>query len=374
MSGRIQAFITTLMTAISNCTLYSEEHASVETLVGKAHSILEEIIEETAPLSIMIVDSDLVINKSPLKNPGTHGLNLMRKMKKKGITGIEFLKGINEKEILRFNADISTQGKKPGKYPHIKTGVIDVRLGGLQVGDDIDLDPDGLAAFRKEQVNKVRETFSNFSPFRKLHSSGLEEVVTNFIITFRREANILNLISPVRTYSEYTYTHATNVAVLSMFQAETLGADDNLLHDIGIAALLHDVGKLFISQEILEKKGALADEEWDEIRKHTLYGARYLATVEGLPRLAPIVALEHHLRYDGKGYPDLRRVKRAQHLVSQIVAISDFFDALRSRRPYKRDWSIRDILVLLKEGTGSEFNPDLVENFSRTVVTALKRG
>ncbi len=374
MSGRIQAFITTMMTAISNCTLYSRDHASVDTLVKKAHDLLEEILEENSPLSVMIVDSDLVINKSPLKNPGTHGLNLMKKMKKKGITGIEFMKGINKNEILRFIADISEQGKKPGKYPHIKTGVIDVRLGGLQVGDDIDLDPDGLAAFRKEQVNKVRESFSTFSPFRKLHSSGLEEVVTNFIITFRREANILNLISPVRTYSEYTYTHATNVAVLSMFQAETLGADDNLLHDIGIAALLHDVGKLFISQEILEKKGTLVDEEWDEIRKHTLYGARYLATVDGLPRLAPIVALEHHLRYDGKGYPDLKREKKAQHLVSQIVAISDFFDALRSRRPYKRDWSIRDILVLLREGAGNEFNPDLVENFSRTVVTALKRG
>jgi len=374
MSGRIQAFITTLMTAISNCTLYSRDHASVETLVKKAYDLLEEILEENTPLSIMIVDSDLVINKAPLKNPGTHGLNLMKKMKKKGITGIEFMKGINKNEILRFIADISAQGKKPGKYPHIKTGVIDVRLSGLQVGDDIDLDPDGLAAFRKEQVSKVRESFSTFSPFRKLHSSGLEEVLTNFIITFRREANILNLISPVRTYSEYTYTHATNVAVLSMFQAETLGADDNLLHDIGIAALLHDVGKLFISQEILEKKGALTDTEWDEIRKHTLYGARYLSTVEGLPRLAPIVALEHHLRYDGKGYPDLRRVKKAQHLASQIVAISDFFDALRSRRPYKRDWSIRDILVLLREGAGNEFNPDLVKNFSRTVVTALKRG
>ncbi|RMG05050.1 MAG: HD domain-containing protein [Nitrospirae bacterium] len=324
------------------------------------------------PLSIMIVDNDLVINKNPLKTPGIHAVNLMKKLKRKGITGLEFEKGIKKPEILQFIDKLSSPERAPIRLPHIKTGVIDVRLGGLKIEGDLEFDPNDAAAFRKAQLEKAREFFTGFSPFKKLHSSGLEEIVMNFILTFRREANILSLISPVRTYSEYTYTHATNVSVLSMFQAETLGVDDELLHDIGIAALLHDVGKLFISEEILEKKGALNDEEWDEIRKHTLYGARYLATVEGIPRLAPVVALEHHLRYDGKGYPQLRWPKK-QHIVSQIVAISDFFDALRSRRPYKRDWSIKDILVLLKEGAGAEFNPELVDNFSRSLGIALKR-
>ncbi len=117
--------------------------------------------------------------------------------------------------------------------------------------------------------------------------------------------NILRLISPVKSYSEYTYTHATNVAVLSMFQAETLGIRDTLLRDIGISALLHDVGKLFISKDILEKSASLDKEEWEEIKMHPLYGARYLAKLEGIPSLAPIVAYEHHLRFDGKGYPSL---------------------------------------------------------------------
>ena len=128
----------------------------------------------------------------------------------------------------------------------------------------------------------VREVYEGVSPFKKLNIAGLEEIVVNFIVTFRKEVNILKLISPVKSYSEYTYTHATNVAVLTMFQAETLGGiRDILLRDIGIAALLHDVGKLFISKEILEKKGTLDQREWQEIRLHPLYGARYLAKVDG---------------------------------------------------------------------------------------------
>jgi HD-GYP domain-containing protein (c-di-GMP phosphodiesterase class II) len=157
-----------------------------------------------------------------------------------------------------------------------------------------------------------------------------------------------------------------------MFQAESLGVTDELLRDIGIAALLHDVGKLFISNEILEKNGPLNEDEWDEIRRHTLYGARYLTRTDGLTRLAPIVALEHHLRYNGQGYPKLNVTSKRQHICSQIVAISDFFDAMRSRRPYRRELETKEILSLMKTNADTEFNPFLLDNFLRIIVLTLK--
>ncbi|MEK7307266.1 MAG: HD domain-containing phosphohydrolase, partial [Nitrospirota bacterium] len=201
--------------------------------------------------------------------------------------------------------------------------------------------------------------------------AGLEEIVVNFVLAFRREANILKLISPVKSYSDYTYTHATNVAVLTMFQAESLGVKDKLSQEIGIAALLHDVGKLFVPKEILDKQGKLDEKEWEEIQRHTLYGAKYLAKIDGLVRIAPIVAMEHHMKYDGLGYPKYSHGTKAQHICSQIVSIADFFDALRSKRPYKKDWEIKEILALMKQNAGKDFNPFLVDNFSRTIMKAL---
>jgi HD-GYP domain-containing protein (c-di-GMP phosphodiesterase class II) len=209
------------------------------------------------------------------------------------------------------------------------------------------------------------------SPFKRLNVAGLEEIVVNFILTFRREASILKLISPVRTYSEYTYTHATNVAVLTMFQAETLGVSDALLRDIGIAALLHDVGKLFISNEILEKKGPLDQKEWEEVRSHPLCGAKYLAKMDGVPRLSAIVAMEHHLRFDGKGYPEQKLNGKKQHFCSQTVAIADYFDALRSRRPYRRELNIEEVLTLMKKESPGTFNEHLLNNFIRSILRAL---
>ena len=365
----IQEFISTFMSAISNCSLYSKEHTSVDNLARKALSILEELTKESESIEIMIIDHDLLLNKIPVREIGMQGNNFMKRLKRKGISRVDFLKGVIFSELKQFIADISAVDKDIRTYPHIRTGTVDVRLGGLKLDADINLD--SLSRFSSEQVEKLKDIYHNASPFKRLNVAGLEEIVVNFIITFKREANILKLISPVKSYSEYTYTHATNVAVLSMFQSETLGVKDDMLRDIGIAALLHDVGKLFISKEILEKKAALDDNEWQEIRLHPLYGARYLAKIEGIPRLASIVAFEHHLRYDGKGYPASTTTSKKQHLCSQIVAISDFFDALRSRRPYRRELEIREIIALMMKDSGSMFSSVLLDNFMRAMHNAL---
>lgn len=286
------------MSAVSNCSLYSRDHASVEVLSQKALSILNEILEEVESLEIMIVgEGDLIANKVPLRDVGVQGINLMKRLKRKGISRIDFLRGITFSEIKQLIAYISDSDENLKTFTHIRTGVIDVKIGGFKIDSSIDINLDNLPSFSSKQVEMVKEAYKGISPFKKLNVAGLEEIVVNFILTFRKEVGILKLISPVKSYSEYTYTHATKL--LTMFQAESLGIQDSILRDIGISALLHDVGKLFISKEILGKKGCLNEEEWEEMRLHPLYGARYLAKLDSLPRLASIVAFEHHLRYDG---------------------------------------------------------------------------
>lgn len=368
-TDKLKKFVMIVMSAISNSSLYSNEHASVEELTQKAISILDELLAVDESIEIMTVKNNLIINKVPLKDEGIHGKNFSKRLKRKGLSRVDFLHGVNIHEVKQFVSDMSDPEKGIRTYPHIRTGTIEIRTHGLQMGDSFDIE--SITSLASEQVKRVKEVYSDISPFKQLNIAGLEDIVINFIVTFKREAGILHLISPVKSYSEFTYTHATNVAVLSLFQAEALGLKDELLHNIGIAALLHDVGKLFISKEILEKKGELNDTEWEEIRRHTLYGAKYLAKIDDLTHIAPIVSFEHHLRFDGKGYPKVNGNMKKQHICSQIIEISDFFDALRSRRPYKRAWETKEILALLKKNAGIEFNPFLVDNFIRIITVAL---
>ena len=147
---------------------------------------------------------------------------------------------------------------------------------------------------------------------------------------------------------------------------KTLGIKESLfLRDIGMAGLLHDVGKLFISEEILDKKGALEEKDWDAIKLHPFYGARFLSAVKGIPRIVPVVAFEHHLKYNGQGYPELHLSREKQHIGSQVVAISDCFDALRSTRPYRKGLEIKEIISIMEKDSERGFNPFLLENFMR---------
>jgi HD-GYP domain-containing protein (c-di-GMP phosphodiesterase class II) len=361
----IKYFITAIMVATSNCSLYTKEHAAFDELAKKAFAILSGMLRNR--LDIMVIENDLIVDNTPVKDAGIQGMNLVKRLKRKRIARIEITEGVTVQEIRQLIIGLAESGTGLMKYPHIKSGAVDVAM----TASSDHSDPHLYSA--TDEIEKVKDIFHSASPFKKLNVAGLEEVVVHFISTFKREASILKFLSPVKSFDEYTYTHATNVAVLSVLQSQSLGIDSGMLHDIGISALLHDAGKMFVSKEILEKKGKLDNDEFAEVQKHTLHGARYLAQISDLPRLASIIAFEHHVKFDGSGYPRITTngKHQKQHIYSQIVAISDFYDALRSNRPYREGMEIQEIFVLMKKTEARDFNPFLLNNFIHLMQNAL---
>ena len=136
---------------------------------------------------------------------------------------------------------------------------------------------------------------------------------------------------------------------------------------IGEAALLHDVGKVEVPVEILNKPDMLDDEEWEHIKRHPVAGARILMrSGEGM-ELAAIAAYEHHMRTDGTGYPETNP-PRKPHRISQLIHLCDAYDAMRTTRPFQKAMPHGEILKILVKGAGTEFNKDLVKRF----ITMLK--
>ena len=308
----------------------------------------------------MVIKDDLVLNNMLFREAGIHGQKLVRLLGAKGISRLDFQQGVTAEELRRLFADLSAAKTPAGFYAHIRLGRIELGASTSGVAAGVE-----DAALHADQLAQVEAIYGQVSPFRELPVVALEELVSSFLLTFRRGANLLRMLSPVKTYSEHTYTHAINVSVLAMALAENLGLQDKSVQEIGVAALLHDVGKLLIPKEILHKQGKLSEEEFGTIMKHPLYGAAYLARVEGVTPLAVLVALEHHRKYDTSGYPVLRESGRRQHAASQIVTIADFYDALRSHRPYRRSLSTGEVLGIMQKESGSNFNPGLLERFSQ---------
>jgi putative nucleotidyltransferase with HDIG domain len=165
-------------------------------------------------------------------------------------------------------------------------------------------------------------------------------------------------------YDNYTFTHMVNVSVLTMAQAKSMGVDGTLLRHFGLAGLMHDIGKIRVPLDVLNKPDKLTDAEFAIMRKHPVDGAEILRRQLELPPLAAIVAFEHHLRMDGTGYP--RSAPRGSlNLATQMCGIADIYDAMRSQRGYQEAFPTDRIMAVLQQNDGSRFDQHLVRRFSQ---------
>jgi putative two-component system response regulator len=162
---------------------------------------------------------------------------------------------------------------------------------------------------------------------------------------------------------EDTGTHILRMSRYSEAVARKLGLDDKTVERILYATPMHDVGKIGIPDKILLKPGKLDPDEWEVMKQHTTIGARILeGSRAGFIKLAEVIALTHHERWDGSGYP--RGLKGARiPLVGRITAIADVFDALTTRRPYKEPFSVEKSFAIIRESNGTHFDPDVVNAF-----------
>ncbi len=173
------------------------------------------------------------------------------------------------------------------------------------------------------------------------------------------------LLTTIKSYDEYTYHHMVNVCILSLAIARASGLSKDQAVVLGIGGLLHDVGKVRVPQEILQHDGALDEEQWRLIQRHPVDGAG-LVLITSRNAFHPAVAtvLEHHAAFDGSGYPRLSG-HRAPSLASRIVAVADCFDAITSKRSYRKPEERRQALSLIQAGAGRSFDPRVVRTFVR---------
>jgi HD-GYP domain-containing protein (c-di-GMP phosphodiesterase class II) len=155
-----------------------------------------------------------------------------------------------------------------------------------------------------------------------------------------------------------------NVTILSIALGSLISSNKRFLNSLGVGALMHDVGKMAVEMEVLNKPGSLSAEEWALMRMHPVYGAEVAAGMRGLDRSSIVVILEHHMRYDLDGYPE-RRPRRPQHLTSRIVAIADSYDAMTSRRSYAVAHRQDEAVEVLAKNAGTAYDPVLVRMFTQ---------
>ncbi len=197
-----------------------------------------------------------------------------------------------------------------------------------------------------------------------MDSVSIPEAIIDEISTDKNA--MINMVD-LKVFDDYTYYHCVNVAALSIMVGVSAGMNRTGLYKLGMGALLHDLGKLYIPKEILNKLGPLTYDEYETIKKHSRYGSDYLKRQNEIPLESVIAVLTHHERYDGKGYP-LELPANKQTLEGKIIAICDNYDAMTSDRPYRNAFSPSEAMEHIMGNAGIMFDPKVLAIFMKKIV------
>ncbi len=192
-----------------------------------------------------------------------------------------------------------------------------------------------------------------------------ESVITIIDSIFDNEDAAVNLLN-IKNFDDYTYTHSVNVSTISLLVASKLKLkkDDHI--QLGVGAMLHDLGKVRIPLEVLNKPDKLTDEEFMVMKKHPVFTYQMMKGEKHISDISKFIAAEHHEKYDGTGYP--RGLKGEEiNYFARIVAIADVYDALTTDRVYRKAMKPYDAMKIIVSGSGTHFDPEIVRVFLQAI-------
>jgi len=354
-----------LAAALRGAQLYAAGHPLVARSVGALAETLSLTLANMPAVTIGIVEDDLVVGDYPIPRAAETMGELMRRLKQAGIERIVIQRGVDADELECLVASVASgeTGKDGvlGKLSHVRVGRIEVEEKIEGVGD--------MATFRRlyaDASNVAGVLLESAAVEGKPDADAARNLVDSLAQAVAQNRTALLALTALKNYDNYTFTHMVNVSILTMGQARGLGIEGGLLREFGLAALMHDIGKVRTPSEVLNKPDKLTDEEFEILKRHTVDGAEILKNTPEIPPLGPIVAFEHHLRSDGTGYP-VGTVRPQLNLATTLCGIADVYDAMRSQRVYQQAHPTDRILAVLQRNDGKQFDQRLVKRFVQLV-------
>ncbi len=225
------------------------------------------------------------------------------------------------------------------------------------------------ARIRSRTLKQIKDIFIDYEQGgERLHENldviklQIENIVDEL---YSNKELIVNLVD-LQTYDDYTYNHCVNVAILSIALGVGMDMKRQELCDLGFAALLHDIGKVFIDKAIVNKPSTLTEDEFEQMKNHSLFGYTHIGSDYKVSSEILMAILDHHERYDGSGYPN----KKSGEEISwygRIIAAADVYDALTSERPYRKAVLPSDAAEFIMASNAAQFDSKVVEAFVRKI-------
>ncbi len=332
--------------------IYDSKNVALHQFARECLETINALIQKQGFLSLKILGEDLFLNEQRLRY-SVEGFNsykyLLTQWKKRRIGEVHFLEVIDEKTLREFiyqlmaleeggkeNADRLNEGLKRREIFSIDIHPLEDREEG-ELTKKEDPHEMGKKVFF-ESIGAIKEAFTQIKGTPSTDVRKLKRLVRKAVHLIMEDESILLGMATIKNYDEYTFNHSVNVAIYALAIGRRLGLTRKELSELGITAMLHDIGKSRIPIDVLNKPAPLDEEEWGLMKKHPLLGVEIVLNLKQLGEINPRMVIgifDHHLRNDFSGYPKLFRKKQIS-LFGRIIQIADAYDAMTTPRIYKK--------------------------------------
>lgn len=368
----IEDLVPMFSTARRRARLLPTSHPSV---IQAVRDLLENIgrgLLRAPSVTVSILGSEIYLDGHLLAHESITHADMVRDLTERKLDSMVFSRGLTLDELAQFIAltnlrteEIEGRGGwdailNQDRIRHVTTD----RVAGLET----------VSAESSVNVRVAKETHqlcldSVIASFNEVREGSLfdfgavQHRVKMFTALLLNDQQVFHSLSTIKDKDQYTFYHSINVAVLSLLIGFRLNLPPPLLELVGAAAMLHDIGKMSIPLEILNKPADLSEDELRIMQTHSVEGAKILLQVPELQALPMVVAAQHHAEHLLGGYPSFPKLGRL-HMLTEIVAIADVFDALTSDRPYRSAMLPDQAMRIIASGSGERFHPVLVKVFA----------
>lgn len=366
-------FLVSFGQAVSTMALYDDGHPARERAVDRSYRCLRDLQQHDPLPRFSFLGEETIYQETALRDlgdwewgtrlaqAGVQRMELDQNVTREAYE--EFLEEMMARITLSF---IDSAEARPTRPSGIKVGTLGIRgdKRALQETLQAEVPVATISYSLGEEAASILSMHKEVQDRGKLPLAEAEAVVRSLSMAMHGDQEMILPLLQLKEFDEYTTTHSLNVSVLTMALAESLGLAQQDVRTFGIAGLLHDLGKVSIPEEILNKPGKLSEEERAIMQQHPVAGAKLIIESGRRLDLAAAVAHEHHIMINGHGYPTCH-YRRDCHKASKLVHVCDVYDALRTKRPYRDAWEAERVLAYIEERAGTEFEPEAATAFVR---------
>ena len=366
-----------LVAALNGRRIYPPQHPVLDRTLSRLEQALHHLMVSRDEVQLGVLGTRLLADGLPWQDQEEPLSLLSQELRARGVDKLTFQRGFTRAdldsllEVLSGDRAVAGAGildAVPVADLLAGRGVSRIRLGHLDLEKEDastlqTATPSERGAY-EDAVSGLTDAMDCARTGRFIRTRQVVTLVENLMEHLTRDPAPLLMLTALKSHSDYTFTHIVNVGILTIAQAQAITHNTEVIREYGVAALLHDMGKVKIPPEILDSRARLSDAEFEIIRRHPIDSLHLLRETPGVGDLSLIVAFEHHRRYDLTGYPALPR-QVPQHFASRLVALADAYDAMRSNRSYQREVPPEQALQIIQQQSGKMFDPLMVRLFIR---------